>query len=236
MESKTPKRPGCLKIGLISFVALTAIVYVLGLILPDATTAPVATTRFSSADSIAIAKMDSTRAATAVQDSITKANNAAKAKKLLNGLKADRDDFEKVTFYYGGKKPYINTNQLYLYLAVGDDPKFLPGLRMKIQYAGNDWIFWDEAEVLVDETKIALIGMGRTERDNNGGKVWETTDSSISAGNLSAISNLIAIRAIADSKKAVIRLSGKRTSDRTITRSEKTAMKKILAAYDALTN
>lgn len=234
METSTPKKRGCLKTGLIGFVALFVLFYVVGLLLPDPQTVQEAPTKFSPTDSIAIAKMYAEKAAEAEQDSIKKSENAAKAKKLLSGLTPKRDDFKSTTFYYGSKQPYANVNQLYLYLGVDDDPKYIPGLRMKIQYAGDDWIFWTKAEALVDGNKMQLGGMGTIDRDNESGKVWETTDSSINPDGMNGINNLMVIRAIAESDKAVLRLSGKRTKDRTITSSEKRAIKKVLAAYDAL--
>jgi hypothetical protein len=207
--STPPKKsgPGCLKIGLYIFVGLIAI-SILGQMFGDSESQQPATGgKFPPTDSLAIAKMDSTNRAKAIQDSIAKSESTAKAKKLLAGLKSSKDEFEETTFYYGGVIPYNNVNRLYLYMPYQDG--FLPSLRMKVQYAGEDWIFWNEAEVKVDDKKMSLLGMGTLKRDNNGGKVWETTDSRIDRDLMDDVNNLAVIRAISASKSTTLRLSGK---------------------------
>jgi hypothetical protein len=80
---------------------------------------------------------------------------------------------------------------------------------------------------------MSLAGMGQVNRDNDAGLVWETADSSID-GKYDEAKNLAIMRKIAISKSTVIRLSGDKRKDRTITSKEKKSMRDILAAYDAL--
>jgi hypothetical protein len=229
METQPKKPYGCLKTILYLFVGLLALSFIAELFSED----EVKLSDFP-ANKISpgfLARIDSTKKAKADQDSISKELAIKEDKKHLRGLRVSKDDFDNVAFYYGGSIPYVNTNRLYLYMSYQEG--HLPGLRLRVQYAGDSWIFWNEAEVKVDGKKMSLLGMGKVDRDNDAGLVWETTDSPID-GRHDGANNLAVMRKIAMSKTTVIRLSGDKRKDRTITSKEKKSMRDILAAYDAL--
>lgn len=222
-SKKTLKTIGYVILGLTGFS-------IIGQMLPD-TGSTTSTPSTSQGEAIARnnAEEDSIAKARAVEDSL----KMAEAVKMLKRMKVKKDEFEDVAFYYGNNIiPYINTSRIYLYMPYKEGGR--PGLRMKIQYSGEDWIFWNEAEVKVDGEKFNLYGMGSVKRDNDGGEVWETTDSQVGeSGGMDGKANLEVIRKIANSKKTLLRLSGKYRKDRTITSSEKKAMKEVLEVYDA---
>lgn len=233
MSTKTKSsNSGCLKIALYVFIAFV-VLGIIGSLIGDDPQKLTSDGMPYPTDSLGIAKMDSIERARTINDSIAITQSEAKVKKILKGLRVKTDDFEEVSFYYGGGViPYTNINRLFLYMPYKDGSR--PSLRMKVQYAGEDWIFWNEAELKVDGEKMSLLGMGTVDRDNDGGKVWEFTDSRVDRNSMDDENNLRVIREVATSKTTTIRLSGKYRNDRTITNSEKKAMREILEAYDSI--
>ena len=94
-----------------------------------------------------------------------------------------------------------------------------------MQYYSSDWLFIEEAKINVDG-KIYTVTSTDWERDNDS-DIWEWSDEPLNDREL--------IEAIVKSKSAVIRYEGRQYYDnRTISSSQKLALKQVLEAYDAL--
>jgi hypothetical protein len=133
------------------------------------------------------------------------------------------DSFQDVTWYSSPSSPrYRNANGFYLYFGVSGTSK-LP-LRLVMQYYSSDWLFIESAKVNVDGSVYSLSATD-WERDNDS-NIWEWSDE--------VLDDRALIEQIIKSKSAVIRFEGSQYYDtRTISSSQKAALKQVLEAYDA---
>lgn len=150
--------------------------------------------------------------------------------RILAQLHTEHDDFQHVTWFRDrsySDDPTTQAFQAYLGKADGGGP---PTLRLLLRYAGDDWIFFDTAEVLADGKHFTIIQGARSavKDDNDERGVWEWADLEANQADLEML------RAVASADDARLRLSGKYTQDRAITAREKAAAGRVLAAYAAL--
>ena len=159
-----------------------------------------------------------------------KKNELAKKERLrsLNKLKKNFDDVSGITWY---KQPYFthysNTNLTSIYMGEKGSSKWLI---LTMSYAGDDWIFFDNAILSYDGNSktISFDKYKDKETDNSGGSVWEWIDVSVDNGLESFL------REFAKSKNAKMRFSGKYTKTRTLTYNERRGIVDVLNGYDAL--
>jgi hypothetical protein len=160
------------------------------------------------------------------RDSINtvRAENKLKAEKALKSFKKNVDEFEGTTFYSDPRTPnYTNVNFIYPYSGVKDDHAWL---RLKMQYTSDNWLFINNAILLIDDEKFYISG--NWERDNNS-QIWEWLDIQVRQNEYSILEK------IASSKSAKIRYEGNQYyKDRNITSKEKSIIKKTLEIYDLL--
>ena len=153
----------------------------------------------------------------------------ARNRQLLSKLYKKRDSFEGISWYYD-RATYSRyaTNRFQLYMGVRDSG--YKWLYLRLQYYGDDWIFWDTATIKADGAKFVISAdYFEVERDNSGGAVWEWYDFSPGTYELEMIS------AVIRSKKAVIRFEGDTYyADRVVTAAQQQAFKNVLAAYDGI--
>jgi hypothetical protein len=160
-----------------------------------------------------------------------KAAKVKAAQDLKNALAALRVKTDSVTnkkwYYARTTTQYIDSNSIHMYM--GQDQGSEPYLRFRIQYAGDDWLFINKFTINADgQVFVIEPDYGDVERDNDS-DVWEWYDISPSDENVSMV------KAIMNSKKAVIRCEGDQYyKDRTITATEKKAIKSILTGHSAL--
>ncbi len=163
---------------------------------------------------------------------IEKQKKDADKKRLAESTKKMRkqyDEVQEVTWYFDKSSPqYANVNSFYVYIGTKKDS--LPGLRLKIQYTADDWIFINKYIFKVDNKTFEIdTGDFGVTRDNNGDGIWELYDVELSKENYDLI------KAIISSKKTIIRHQGdEHYSDRVITSTEKQGLKNVLDAYEAL--
>jgi len=159
-----------------------------------------------------------------------KKNELAKKERLrsLNKLKKNFDDVSGITWY---KQPYFthysNTNLTSIYMGEKGSSKWLI---LTMSYAGDDWIFFDNAILSYDGNSktISFDKYKDKETDHSGGSVWEWIDVSVDNGLESFL------REFAKSKNAKMRFSGKYTKTRTLTYNERRGIVDVLNGYDAL--
>ena len=160
------------------------------------------------------------------------AEKKAKAEKLnlLTGLAKDKDEVTGRTWYrHKTTTQYVDSNSIFAYFGITEDGDVGP-LRLKIQYAGDSWVFIERYILRIDDTKETIeADYGDIIRDNDS-TVWEYYDVKMD-------SDLIeVVKKIAASTKTIIRHEGReRYHDRTITAKEKTALSEIIDIYTKLT-
>lgn len=158
----------------------------------------------------------------------------ARIKKSLAAMRIKKDKVENITWYtpyksleyhsyakiYGGTEAPIS-----LYIGVRDGN---PWLRLKLYYEASDWLFVKQAIAYVDGQKWPLR-IGRFERDNGSGDIWEWLDVSPNESDLSIVKKIIT------SKEAIIRFYGDQYyGDRTVKVRHKKALQEALDAYTLL--
>ena len=152
---------------------------------------------------------------------------AAKINKLKQNMRFRYDKVEDITFIQDKTSSrYVDTNSFFLYIA-----KFKTGsnIWLRISYTGDDWIFFDTITFNIDgQKKDIYLNYYDVVRDNNNGVVWEYI-------NLKYDDNKDLINEIIKSKSAIMRLSGKNYHhDKTISNSEKQALKRVLEYYNII--
>lgn len=150
----------------------------------------------------------------------------AQIAKALAKMSKSYDKLEKITWYRDSSSPrYTNYDGFYLYF--GKKEGATPWLRLRIQYESDDWLFIKGFSVYVDDN-VYQKQSANFERDHDS-RIWEWYDENPSTSDLQMIRDIIL------SKKATIRFYGNQYhDDMTITSSQKTALKNVLIAYEAL--
>jgi hypothetical protein len=136
------------------------------------------------------------------------------------------DNLEGITWYQDKSSPRnINKNGFYLYIACRDYN--YPSLRLKIQYADDDWLFINKYQIYADGVKYLIEPKNdKIKRDNGGGDIWEWLD--ISVGEV----ELDILTAVANANNVNIRYVGEKYyEDKTLSVNEKKALKNILDIY-----
>jgi hypothetical protein len=188
------------------------------------------------ADSIAIqfpgtdAALQTATATTAAQAAAAQARAETQAEALA-ALRMIADEVDGVVAYVDSGAPrYLNSRNWFGLTLFGRRGEPLAPF-LRIDYVADEWIFVDRYAILADGQRFELVpdnfGPSAVQRDNGGGKVWETWATP-------AIPHLAMLRMIAGAKRVVLRYGGQRKYDRTITAREKAGIRQVLAAYDAL--
>lgn len=170
---------------------------------------------------------------TEAQSTYTKIKQEAEEQakqQALARLTKKTDSVENINWYYPSSYPkYINTRCFVLpYLGEKDGHIWM---RLVLDYAGNDWIFMEQAIVNIDGAVVDTINLDYfdIERDTSyGAKLYEAADISPTS------SQIATLRKIADSDKTTIRLKGQYQKDFDVSAADKQGIKDILAVYDAL--
>ena len=163
------------------------------------------------------------------QEEKVQAEREAKRSALKN-LKRNYDNVQNITWYYNKRfTHYNNTNHTSIYIGQhGLDGNVW--LRLKMSYAGDDWIFFDKAYLSYDGNtlEIPFDKYEDRESDNSGGRVWEWIDVNVTPDILIFLSGLV------NGNEVKMRLSGKYSHTRTIPSSEVSAIKEVLLGYELL--
>jgi hypothetical protein len=144
------------------------------------------------------------------------------------GLKRNRDDMERVTFFSPPKRNVLSSG-FTAYLAVPDTGQ--PYVRVKSNFYGPSWVFFEHMKIMSDDSIIYERRFPYSEvvRDNSGGSVWETVDFAAEQD------EFIALRKIAAASKTVVRFSGReRQHDHRVTKQEGANLQMILNAFENL--
>lgn len=153
--------------------------------------------------------------------------NREMAKKRLSELRAEEDEFKGVTFYRDKSSPkYANQNGIFLYFGVNEQGNST-GLRFKVQYFADDWLFIEKLTFLLDGEKVEYAP-GEWERDNDS-DIWEYNDSPVDKYSFQLIKKIV------ESKEAKVRFVGQQYyKDKIITSNQKAAMRRVLEIYTGI--
>lgn len=169
--------------------------------------------------------LDTVRAAIEEQEAARK----KRVEELTKKMRVKYDEVTEITWYFDRTTPaYDNTNNVCLY--IGKEEYSDPWLRLRIRYAGEDWLFIERYTFKVDNIAHTIeVGYFEVERDNRAGQVWEWYDCPVTANELRLV------RAIILSEKTILRYEGDTYhKDRVITSAEKKALENVLNLYEAM--
>lgn len=154
--------------------------------------------------------------------------NKKRLARATSKMRKNTDEMKEITWYRDRNTTrYNNVNSFHLYM--GKKENGSPWLRLRIQYKGDDWLFIDNYNIKTDNDTYDVRPTERIERDNGVGGIWEWYDESLNSRTYSMIQDIIT------SKSVKIRHNGKQYyRDRRISSREKSALKNVLDAYEAL--
>lgn len=148
----------------------------------------------------------------------------------LARLTKKTDSVENINWYYPSSYPkYINVRNFVLPYLGEKDGRFW--IRLVFDYAGNDWIFMDQAVINIDGQVADTVNFDYldVQRDTAyGAKLSEVADISPTSSQINTL------RKIADSSNTTIRLKGTYQKDFEVSAVDKQGIKDILAVYDAM--
>lgn len=143
--------------------------------------------------------------------------------KLLRKARKDDDEFQEVSFYYDPTTvKYTNYNSIHCYISkAGADVN----LRFRLQYNADDWLFIERVIFNIDGENFPYTPQ-KMDRDNGDGAIWEWFDETVGE------EELIILKKLSTAKSAKVKLIGSQYHDiKTITKSQKAAIKNILMLY-----
>lgn len=152
-----------------------------------------------------------------------------KFSQYLSQMNTKKNEFDEITWHSDKSSPeYSDVYAFYLYYGTNSDGS-ANGLRLRVQYTSDDWLFFDSFKVLADG-KTQTLYPEEVERDNGGGSIWEWSDEPLETYNEGE--QLIAD--IINSKDAKIRFEGDQYySIKPITQQQKQALKNVVFAFVA---
>lgn len=144
----------------------------------------------------------------------------------LQKLASKRDAMRDVTFYQHKSTLNSGRNRAELYIVEWDSKL---SLRFKVQYAGDDWLFVEDAWGKADGQKIFIPRSSKGwERDHDSG-VWEWSDVMLSDSEISRMKQWLE-----SAKDVTIRFEGKKYyQDMKLTKQKLDAMRSVLLAYES---
>lgn len=163
-----------------------------------------------------------------IEEEKTKRKNS-QINNAVSNLIAENDKISGVTWYSCGQyKHNANTNLISVYIGRGE---YSVWLRLKMSYTGSDWIFFDSAYLSYSgyTQKVEFNEYEDKKTEIGNARVWEWIDIKVEDEDL-----LKALRNIPRVQDAQMRLSGKYSKTRTITKKECDGIRDVIQAYDKL--
>ena len=159
------------------------------------------------------------------QDSIAKAEAARLA--VVKRLKKNYDDVSGTIWY---EQPYFvhYNSQNLASLYIGENDKSV-WLRLKMTYAGADWIFFKNAYLSYDGKTLEVVFNEYKDKETQvSSGVQEWIDVSVDNSMFTYLKEFV------QAKEPKMRLSGKYTRTRTLSTNEIKGMRDVLLAYEVL--
>lgn len=151
-----------------------------------------------------------------------------KIKAALSNLNSNIDEIEGITWYKSKNEPYYINTRSYILPYIGQDSSKV-WLRLKYNYTGQNWIFFDSIIINIDGDKYEKsFNYFDIDRDNMY-NVWETAD--VSPTN----EDIEMLKKISSSTKTIVRFQGDNNHyDFIISSDDKNSIKEVLTAYETL--
>lgn len=149
-----------------------------------------------------------------------------RASQATKAMRRRTDKVEGITWYEDSALPEVDIDDYFrLYFGKGDR---LTALRLRLQYAADDWLFAHGFTVVADDKRFDFDQIDFT-RDNASSTVWEECDIPVDARVWSMLEACLAAREV------TVRVRGSdHVSDRTIPKRERDAMQRVIDAYRAM--
>lgn len=172
-----------------------------------------------------------TDAETQYQQAEKEAKEAA-GKAAVASLKTEKDEVEGVTWYKPSCYPTYKNTRCFVLPYIGERSGHY-WLRCKVDYAANNWVFFDRIIISVDGVK----------RDTINFDYFDVTRDTVVGGKLSEVadfeptdSQIKLLEDVSNSTKTIIRFQGSDYYyDFEVPAKDKQGIKDVLAAYDYLT-
>lgn len=160
-----------------------------------------------------------------IQDSIKRVEDQKMA--CLSRLNKEYDDVNGITWYKSAKHDYsVISNSMNLYFGVTKSDIWL---RLKMSYTGENWIFFENAFLSYDGNTISIpFDQYKEKQSENDTEVWEWIDVVVDDETLAFLEKF------KNGKKLKMRLSGKYTATKTLTKIEVQAIKDVLMGYNVI--
>lgn len=162
-------------------------------------------------------------------EALKKADREARAKTALAKLKSSYDRVEGITWYEPKTFEKYTDTRCFVLPYIGRKDSGYSWLRLRMNYTGDDWIFWTKITFVVDGEKYyKSFSYYDIERDNDT-EVWEYADISPTDADIEMLEKIVT------SNETIVRFEGDNyRKDITISFADKTSIKQVLEAYDIL--
>lgn len=185
----------------------------------------------SSADRVKVTNLDVLEQA----ETDLKAAKVTAAEATLRGMWKQEDKVQGVTYYYPSNIPhgteywYYDQRSFVLPCLVRNGNKM--DMWLIYCYTGSSWVFFEDITVVADGERFTNhFNYFSVDRDTSGGKVCETTETSVSYGG----NYYKMLQAMAEANEVIVRFEGdSKYRDITISKADKNAIKAMLDAFDA---
>lgn len=159
--------------------------------------------------------------------SLKKAQAEKEYKNSVARMRTETDKVEGITWHHSDEQPEYIDERCYLFPYIGERGTFV-WLRLKFNYTGNDWIFYEEITIWIDGKRYYPdFDYDDVRRDNDSGDVWEVLDISPSSDDIEMLWEII------NSKETIIRFDGDDgRRDFTISAADKRGIKDVLIVYE----
>lgn len=155
--------------------------------------------------------------------------DSVKVKELEKGFRIESDEFsESNRKWYKPKlvPKFTNKNGIYCYFQTENGKP--SNLRFRVQYYSDDWLFFDKVQFSIDGKAFDYIP-SKTETDaGNGGYIWEWFDESLTDADKELV------YALSNAQNAKMKLIGKYSDVKVITKEQVKGIKQTLDLYNAM--
>lgn len=163
-------------------------------------------------------RVDSIKRVKAAEDSATIVRLTPKFRKI-------KDKFDEKMWYKSKTAPQ-SLQKSYVYLSFEASEPRAGNLKMKIQYAGSDWVFFEYVHFYIDG-KTYTIDCFETQRDNSAYLVWESYDFEHPDNSL--------LKAMYNASSVKVKYEGDdKSSVRTLSEKELKSIKETIDLYKAM--
>lgn len=147
---------------------------------------------------------------------------------ILSKYRKEIDKFNNASFYTHPNSPRYNNSRSTVFLYIGESSgRYF--LRMKTQYAAENWLFVESVQGYANGTTF-LLTSGNFERDNHS-SIWEWRDEAPSNAQLDRLSQL------ANASDATLRYEGSTyRKDVQLSAGDRKALREVIADYNELNN